>query len=535
MQIPDVLIVGAGPVGLTLAAECRRQGVAFRIVDQAAGPSTQSKALAIWSATLEHLTALGVAPLFTERGRPVRRVVFCDAGRVIAKIPLNEGVESVFAQPLILPQSETEELLIGHLRGHGVAVERELECVGIEQDDAGVDCRLRYPNGAVETVRSRWLAGCDGARSIVRHQLPVEFEGVTEKVGFILADARVREGVENDQILILSGAQGMAVIFPVRDDIWRVFSIRRDFRDHSTPTLEEMQGHIDGTGYEGVKLCDPQWLSYFSVNERVVSRNRVGRVFLAGDAAHIHSPAGGQGMNTGMQDAFNLAWKLRLLAGGYGDAEAIAESYNAERHAMAEEVVRKTTFALHFGMTGNPLNRAARKVVLPFAAGVEGVRERIARELSEVEVRYGESPLIERDSVALAKRSDLKPGTRARDASVFHPGAAEAVSLWRELLHAGFTLLLFSGSDPGAEVAGELQGLADRALALTDLVRPLTIWRGAEAPALHDCLLDTAGDAHRRYGAEEPAWYFIRPDQYVAARGTLGEIDLLRHFLLRVF
>ena len=363
----DVLIVGAGPVGLTLAAECCRHGVFFRIVDQAPGPSTHSKALAIWSGTMEGLSAVGVVESFLAAARPIRRMVFADGGKKIAEIPLAEGLDTLWPTPVILPQSETERLLLGVLDNQGVSVTRNAECVEVQTTLEGVICKLKHTDGTTETIEAGWLAGCDGARSFVRRTLPVNFPGVTEEISFILADAKADGELHSDSILSSAGAGAIVLIFPVARDIWRIFAFRENPSDRSQPTLEEIQRQLDSSGLERIRLYDPTWLAYFAVNERVVSRNRVGRVFLLGDAAHIHSPAGGQGMKTGMQDAFNLGWKLKLLVENLGDTEAIAESYFAERHPVAEKVVRNTSRMLHFGTANNAALRTIKRGISLFS------------------------------------------------------------------------------------------------------------------------------------------------------------------------
>ena len=532
MTNPSVLVLGAGPVGLTLAVECRRHGIPFRIIDKAPLPSAHSKALAVWSATLEHLAAAGLAEKFLEASRPVRKMVMQELGRTIAEIPVTEGLESLYPAPVILPQSSTERLLLAHLHEQGVEVERNVECVDLKPDAEAVTCGLRRADGAAETLRVGWVAGCDGARSIVRHTLPVEFAGVTESIAFILADAKVNDGLSEDSIVLSAGPQGTVLIFPVTPGLWRFFAIREGMENRSEPTLEEIQGHVDAAGLAHVRLSDPEWLSYFAVNERVASRSRVGRMFLLGDASHIHSPAGGQGMNTGMQDAFNLGWKLKLLANGQGDAEAIAESYFAERHPVAQKVVRETSRLLHFGIVSHGVVRAAKNVVLPILSGLEPFKKRAAFELSGLGISYAQGPLIERDSRHMAHHNSLAPGKLARHAKVSKAGLP--VSLWRELLRPHHSLLLFSGPSPSEATAGLIFAVIHEIREAP--IRPLVIWQAGAAPSWENApvLLDTDGSAHSRYGLQGSGWYLVRPDQYIAARGPGSDLEPLRNYLRRI-
>jgi 2-polyprenyl-6-methoxyphenol hydroxylase-like FAD-dependent oxidoreductase len=530
---PHVLIVGAGPVGLTLAVECRRHGISFRIIDKAPGHSVHSKALAIWSGTLEHLAATGLAEDFLEASRPIRKMVMQDMGHRIAEIPVTEGIDSLYPSPVILPQSSTEQLLLGHLQKQGVEVERNVECVDLQSDADGVTCHLQRLNGTTETVTVGWLAGCDGARSIARHNLPVDFPGVTEEVAFILADAKLIDGPAEDSILLSNGPHGAILVFPVKPGIWRVFALRENSDDRSQPTLDEIQWHVDSAGLSHLRLFDPEWLSYFGVNERVASRNRVGRIFLLGDASHIHSPAGGQGMNTGMQDAFNLGWKLKRLANGQGNAEAIAESYFTERHPVALKVVRETSRLLHFGIMADPVARAAKKVILPIFAELEPFKKRAAFVLSGLGISYSPGPLIESDSRVLSHHRALAPGSLARHAQVQKGGSP--TSLWRELLHPGHSLLLFSGRSPSENTAGVISAMINEFHG--DSNRCFVIWQAEKPPATLEnaiLLLDPAGEAHFRYALQELGWYLVRPDQYIAARGLQSELPLLRNYLQKI-
>jgi 2-polyprenyl-6-methoxyphenol hydroxylase-like FAD-dependent oxidoreductase len=539
MDKTPVLIVGAGPVGLTLATECQRYGVKFRIIDKNPTHSDHSKALAIWSGTLEHLAAAGLADTIFAAARPIRKMVVHDMGQRIAEIHVSENLESVYPTPVILPQSHTEELLLENLQARGVEVERNTECVGVRSDGDHIECDVKRADGTLETIQPEWLAACDGARSVVRHHLPVEFPGITEELGFILTDAKTTNAPPDDSIYLSAGSHGAVIIFPIKPGVNRFFGLRENLEDRSLPTLEEIQKHVDEAGLSQMRLFEPEWLSYFGVNERVASRNRVGRIFLLGDASHIHSPAGGQGMNTGMQDAFNLGWKLKQLTSGRGDPELIAESYFEERHPVAEKVVRTTSRLLHFGLMSQPALRMAKKVVLPIVSELHQFQQRAAFSLSGLGITYPTGSLIEKDSRAFGHphHQTLIPGSLARDAEIRKEGSP--ASLWRELLHPAHSLILFSGGSSSVKVADLIA--ATRNEVGDAEVRVLVIWQGATDPPASiasnqaTLLLDPDGVAHSRYGARALSWYLIRPDQYIAARGTESEIPVLREYLQKAF
>ncbi len=536
---PSLLIIGAGPVGLTLATECCRHGVSFRIIDKNADHSVYSKALAIWSATLEHLATAGLAERFLEAAQPVRKMQMLDMGRSVAEIHLSEGLKSPYSTPIILPQSHTEELLLKNLGQLGMEVERNLECIDVRFRTDRLECDLRRPDGTVETINSEWLAACDGARSIVRHRLPVEFAGVTEELAFILADAKTTGAPPDDTIVLSTGPRGAVITFPIRPGVRRFISLRTNVDDRSPPELGEIQAHLDDAGLSNLRLSEPEWLAYFAVNERVVSRNRIGRTFLLGDASHIHSPAGGQGMNTGMQDAFNLGWKLKLLTTGQGDSESIAESYFEERHPVAEMVVRQTSRLLHFGIVSHPAVRMAKKVILPIFSQLQSFQATAAFAMSGLGISYSPGALINEDSRVLQRHHHhaLTSGTRAQDVEIRKSGCPG--SLWRELLHPNHSLLLFSGLSP-LERAMELISAALKEIGDAP-VRTFIIWQGATEQTVGSkwnrvtLLLDPEGTAHSRYESNQFSWYLIRPDLYIAARGVESELSLLKLYFQKVF
>ncbi|MBM3857211.1 MAG: FAD-binding protein, partial [Verrucomicrobia bacterium] len=265
MKKPEVLIVGAGPAGLTLAIECARYRVPVRIVDHNTAHSTQSKALAIWSGTLECFGAMGVVDEFLKVARPIKDLIFADRGKILNKIPSNRGIDSVYPSPVILPQSQTEEILERHLAALGVTVERQVELKNFSQDENSVTAELQHADGACETTTVSYLAGCDGARSAVRHGLKLDFLGETEQMNFVLIDAKVEGDLKEDAVFINWNEDYTVAFFPVKAGVFRMFTQRKDLHDQSTPTLEEMQGYLDKTGLGHLRFYDAEWLSHFSV------------------------------------------------------------------------------------------------------------------------------------------------------------------------------------------------------------------------------------------------------------------------------
>ncbi len=287
----DVLVVGAGPTGLSLAVTLRRFGVSVRVIDRLQEPATVSKALVIWSATLEALHGAGVIDEFLAAGRRLNAVRIGDGKRTLAEVAVGDGIDSAYPFPILLAQSRTEQILHQRLAALGVAVERGVELVGLSDDGEAVTVSLRKADGTNEQSRVKYLVGCDGARSVVREALGIEFEGLTEPETFLLGDVKIAGGALDDRSLyIWWHNDGTAALFPFEDGVWRIFTVRREADGSPTTTLEELQQNADRHGPPGIRLSDPEWLAVFHINERLAAAFRKGRCFLAGDAAHIHSP-----------------------------------------------------------------------------------------------------------------------------------------------------------------------------------------------------------------------------------------------------
>ena len=392
----SILIVGAGPVGLTMAAELVRYGVPVRLVDRSAEPTQTSKALVLWSRTLELIDRTGCTQAFLDAGLAVRGASIRSNSSVLGRASF-DGISSPYDLALMIPQRDTERLLHEHLISVGGTVEREVELTGLTQDAGGVRAILRHEGGREETVETPWLIGCDGAHSTVRHGLGLTFDGSAEGGDWILADVRLEGDGKppDDEIAPFLHDDGPFVVFPIPGDRARIVAAvdRADpTRSRPEPTLADVQQLIDLRAGGGFRALDPVWLANFRINERKVTDYRQGRVFLAGDAAHIHSPAGGQGMNTGMQDAFNLAWKLALVARGEA-GPVLLESYSPERSEVGDMVLRNASLMTDMGTLSNPAALVVRNLVLRLMLGLHAVQDRMVATMSETEIGYTGGPL----------------------------------------------------------------------------------------------------------------------------------------------
>ena len=393
---PQVLIVGAGPVGMTVASELARYGISVRIVDKASQRTDKSKALVLWSRTLELLDRgpAGSTP-FIQAGFKALAVNFvANDGEFMGHVSM-DSVNSPYPYGLMLPQSETERLLEERLAGLGVTVERQVEAVGYKSAEDGIETTLRHADGQEETQSSDWLLGCDGAHSVVRHILGVPFAGETLNSDWMLADVHMRGyPFPDSEASVYWHKDGAFVIFPISPGRYRVLADLPPSSDAAPPepTLEQVQAIIDQRGPGGLTAFDPIWLAGFRINGRKVADYRSGRVFLLGDAAHVHSPAGGQGMNTGMQDAFNLAWKLSLVIRG-ACSEQLLHSYSPERSEVGDEVLKAAGRLTAIGTVKNAALQSIRDLAGHFLFGLAPVQHAFADSMTEVAIGYPHSPL----------------------------------------------------------------------------------------------------------------------------------------------
>ncbi len=511
-----VLIAGGGPTGLTLAIMLRMYGIPVRIIDRNLTASTVSKALGVWSASLEALDAMGVIQHFEADGVRLKALIVGDGPRQLASLVVGDGIDSPYPFPLLLAQSRTEEILGARLAELGTTVERGVELTGFTQDAGGVIAQLKHADGREETATAQYLVGCDGARSQVRRTLDIEFEGYTEPLVYLLGDVKIDGGaLDRRSIYVWWGNGGTVALFPFEPDIWRIITARPDDSDSSEPTLAELQDQMERHGPPGTRLRDPTWLSAFRINERLAKSYRTGRVFIAGDAAHIHSPAGGQGMNTGIQDAFNLGWKLAHALRGYGDADLLLASYEPERRPIAHDVVKGAAQKLHVGYATSTITRLIRDVAVTVLGNLPAAQKKLQVELSETTIVYHDGPLVALgDPPRRPDRTEV--GTRAREAHFSDPHTGRRTALWPRLGGTHHTLLLFPAEGRAIDT-GLLAGL-EEAVTVVDI-----------PPAC-----DPQGEVRKAYEIRKPGWVLVRPDQVIAARGSAEDLAPLAKYLDRV-
>lgn len=493
----EVLVVGAGPTGLLLAGDLAAAGVEVTLVERRPhGISNLSRAFGVHARTLELLDARGLADELAATGTALTRL------RLFHRLTLDlSRMATRFPYLLITPQYEVERLLERRARAAGVRFRHATEVTGLTQDEEGVTARLRTEPDAAEPdaadlegaepaapeadraerlLRARYAVGTDGVRSSVREALGLPFPGHSVIRSIVLADVRLAE--EPPGLLTVNGTgDAFAFIAPFGDGWYRVMGWTRDHRADDRAPLDldevrEIARRALGTDYG---MHDARWLSRFHSDERQVPAYRVGRVLLAGDAAHAHSPAGGQGMNTGLQDAANLGWKLAAVVRGRSPAPLL-DSYHSERHPVGRLVLRSSGALVRLAMAHNPAQRAVRALGAALVNAVGPLSHRALGVVTGLGISYrrerGGHPLTGRRAPDLALRSGR---------------------LYEALRGGGFVLVT-AGEDPTAEAEAASRGV--------------TV-------------------AHRPAGGTAPARLLVRPDGYFAWAGDAADADGLRSAL----
>jgi len=525
----DVLVVGAGPVGLTAAAELRRRGVTVRCVDAERFHNVSTKAAGIQAKTLELFERLDVVEAAVERGLPVRKFHILSEERPIAHFDLGR-LDTPYPYLLMLPQNQTEEILRQRLEELGGAVESGVQLIGFTQHYDGIDAVLRCADGQSEHVRANWMIGADGAHSSVRHQLGLQFEGGAFREEFATVDVRIDWHLPMDELYAYLSRGNFIAYFPLVGGWHRVaiaYNTRR--APEGEVTLAEVQSAIEACGPTGARAVEIGDRSRFVIHQRTVERQSVGRVFLAGDAAHVHSVVGAQGLNIGVQDAFNLAWKLAAVISGQAKPELL-DTYAAERRPAASRTVRGTRRATRMTLLRRPPTVFARRHVAPLVLGRRRARSAIERALSQLDISY-------RAPGAVATGT-MVTGDRAPDAPVRRFGVARArtapvTRLFEVIRRDEFSLLSVGEPDdfavgypPIARMATEFPMIQQYVLLSDDALHG-SLHTGVTT------LVDAGNTLRRKHEIRRRAMLLIRPDGYLALRHDEWDSEILRNYLRR--
>jgi 2-polyprenyl-6-methoxyphenol hydroxylase-like FAD-dependent oxidoreductase len=382
----DVMIVGAGPTGLTLACALAARGVGFVVVDRAAAGASTSRAAVVHARTLEVLENLGLSGELVRRGLVVPRFAIKDRDRTLLTIPF-DTLPTHYPYTLMLPQDVTEGVLAEHLAARGHVVHRGLSVTDLYDDD-GVTVTVGRPDGTVAPVRARYVVGCDGMHSVVRDRAGIGFTGDRYAESFALADVEMEWPLSRAEIHLFFSPLGLVVVAPLPGDRYRIVATMDAAPER--PTCADVQELLDARGPAAApaQVRRVVWGSRFRVHHRVADTYRRGTVLLAGDAAHVHSPAGGQGMNTGIQDAVTLAGLLADVLVD-GAAPATLDTYERVRRPVALEVVAMTDRLTRAATVRNPLLRTARNLAFRTAGHLDPVRRKAAMGLSELATAPG--------------------------------------------------------------------------------------------------------------------------------------------------
>ena len=509
----DVLIIGAGPTGLMLANQLARRDVRVMIVDRHSGPAQQTRAIGVQARTLEIYAAMGIVDEALERGRAATGANMWANGKWMARIPLGDIGKGLSRFPfaLALGQDDNERIMGAKLREIGVDVHWSTELVALEQQAGHVDATLKQPDGALRRVRAAWVAGCDGAHSAVREASGITFPGAPYEHVFFVADTEATGTMKPDELNVYLWQDGFHLFFPMRGkDRWRVIGILpRALRDRSGLTFDALVPDIRREAGAALSFRECSWFSTYRIHHRAAQRFRDRRCFLLGVAAHIHSPAGGQGMNTGLQDAHNLAWKLALVVKGRADV-ALLDSYEQERVPVARRLLRTTDRLFKLLVSDSWFAGLFRTRILARVAAramtIERVRTLAFRGISQIGIRYPGSMLsqtlrgVAQDAPAAGDRFPwlelrLREGGPAQD-------------LFAALDDTCFNLLVIGQSAPRAPIA-----------------------RGDGLVRVHEIPAD-AGNAKvlARARIATPAFYLLRPDGHIGLAGVRLEAGVIARY-----
>ena len=533
----DILIVGAGPVGLTLANDLAMRGASFRIFDRLPEPTRDSRAHGLQSRTLEALDKLELAdPILAAAQKPQPPFLILSGSKEVARIDFTQFPHAPFPYAVIAWQQNVERVLEAGLERRGGRVDRGRRLVSFAMDEDGVDARMARDDGSEQTIRARWLVGCDGGHSVVREGLGLKMQGATMPGCFWIGEFDIDWDRSRDTLYEWWHDDGIATaVFVDFTGKWHALI---EFREEPSeaPDVGRFEAVFrERTGERGARIRDAAWIHPLVVNQRVPERIHVGRALLAGDAAHVHSAAGGQGMNTGIQDALNLGWKLALTAANQA-SPTLLESYETERLANARQLLRASEtyhrIQVPKGFIGRLIGAAAFKTI----QSVPQLGELALERTGMLDVHYEQGPILKEENVRSARHA--RAGWRVPDAPCRLDGLP--TRLFEIIRGPEAHLLLFAGAAPNPRILAQLHETAAALRPMKAHLRVLPIFASeahlarAETKAAH-AIVDGGEYIQRALGLEGPEAIYLRPDGYIGLRTGDLHVQHLLDYLRGIY
>lgn len=519
-NVMEVLVIGAGPTGIMMAAEAVRHGLSCRIVDKGGSYSDRSRAVGIQARTMEIFGQVKIVQDFLAQGIRIQAADPISHFRALAQIPLST-LSSPYPFVLSLEQAKTEEILARYAATLGIRIEKGIECIQLMQNAQEVEVVLQHrESGEEEKVKASWVIGCDGAHSQVRKQLGLIFEGKAFADIFSLADIHILWDYPHNELSIFLNAKGFLAAIPLPEPnryrlIFQLLRCRNLLKKHKNlpygqvsaelvkePNFQEIESLLREYAGQNTHLANPIWMANFHINSRMTRTYQKGRVFLAGDAAHIHSPIGAQGMNTGLQDVFNLAWKLALVHKNKA-FPGLLKTYDLERHRVGKTILKTTEYASCMATMHNRVAIWLRNHTISFLNRFFFIRKSLARKISQIAIRYPKSFI----TVDKGHFQGPRAGLRAPNASILCNGKkTDLYTVWSG--STAFQMLLFDAPE-------SLQSFTSAFIHVISITPNM----------------DPTGEAHQVYGAKKPCVYIIRPDGYIGYRNKrIDELDIKAYF-----
>jgi 2-polyprenyl-6-methoxyphenol hydroxylase-like FAD-dependent oxidoreductase len=510
----DVIIVGAGPTGLALAGQFIRYGVDFVIFDRKETTTPHSKAIGVQARTLEIYEQIDLAQKLIEQGAIAAKARMIVGGEVRGEVHFSEIGKGMSAYPyvLLVEQGKHEKLLYDFIKSGGKDVLWNTELENFAQDESGVKAKIKTAGGAAETIEAKFLVGCDGAKSPVRHALGLKFEGSTFERMFYVADVQIDWKLSHDALMVFLMKNNLLAFFPMvgSDRHFRIVgTFPEEFaKDEGDVLYEEIEAQIKKDAETELDITNVNWFSTYKVHTRHVEKFSSGRCFLAGDSAHIHTPAGAQGMNTGIQDGYNLAWKIAMSLRGAANAK-ILESYNQERLENAENLLKTTDRFFNLVASPEPILSYLRTHVFPYIAGaafsLDAVKKFVFPRVSQIGINYRSSPLSVNSASFDVNEGDRMPYFEIEGASVYD-----------RLRAPKFHLLTFSDGQ-------------------SESSKPTEEWRNKYADLVDFHELPLYPNIAEIFGADKSFSVLLRPDNYIGTISSDVSTNIVENYLAGIF